>query len=112
MDKALVAQRVATRLYATEDAVDAALMEATKLMAGFLDARAEIGFAATLGTEAVNKIAATIAALTAAREACVAAHGELNEVKLRLGVRTRMEGTGPKGFAGEANVVEHRRLAS
>jgi hypothetical protein len=117
MEKALVAQRVATRLFSTENAIDAALLEATKLMTECLEARAEIGFAATLGGEAVNKIVASIAALTEARAAAVEAHHELNETKLRLGVRTRMVGTGPKGYAGaesetDTKVVELERRAS
>ncbi len=114
MEKALVAQGVATRLFATENAVDAAILEATQLMGSLIEARREIGFAATLGGDALAKVAATLAALTEARNACVEAHGELAEVKLRLGVRTRMIGTGPKGFAGDFqddNVVEHRRAS-
>jgi hypothetical protein len=114
MEKALVAQRVATRLFATENAVDVAILEASQLMSAFIEARREIGFAATLGGEAVNKVAIAMSALSAARQACVEAHHELAETKLRLGVRTKMAGTGPKGYAGDFqddNVVEHR-LAS
>jgi hypothetical protein len=115
MDKALVAQRVASRLFAMENAVDAAILEASQLMTACMEARREVGFAATLGTEAVSKIATVLAELSEARQACVAAHHELNDAKLRLGVRTRMIGTGPKGYAGEtedeANVV-HRLAAN
>ncbi len=111
MDKAIVAQRVANRLFATENAVDAAILEAAQLMGVFMEARREIGFAATLGGDAVNKIAVAMSALADARQACVEAHGELAETKLRLGVRTKMDGSGPKGFAAPAkddNVVQHR----
>ena len=112
MEKALVAQRVATQLFATEDAVDAAILEAAQLMSALIDARRQVGCAATLGGEAVSKIAIAMSALTEARTACVEAHGELAEVKLRLGVRTRMSGTGPKGFAGPTEVEVEHRLAS
>lgn len=115
MDKALIAQRVATRLFSTENAVDTAILEASQLMASFIDARREVGFAATLGTEAVSKMAAILAELADARAACVAAHGELDQVKLRLGVRTKMIGTGPKSYAGETeeeNAVVHRLVAN
>ncbi len=114
MEKAVVAQRVATRLFSTENAVDAAIFEASQLMGSFIEARRDIGFAATLGAGAVNKVAIAMSALAEARQACVEAHDELAETKLRLGVRTRMLGTGPKGYAGadgEDSVVEHR-LAS
>ena len=112
VEKALVAQRVATRLFATENAVDAAILEASQLMSSIMEARREIGFAATLGDEAIGKVSAALGALTLARHACVEAHGELNDAKLRLGVRTKMLGTGPKGYADDAredsNVVPHR----
>jgi hypothetical protein len=114
VEKALVAQRVANKLFATENSIDAAIVEATALMSGFIEARREIGFAATLGAEAVGKIAATLSALSDARQAIVEAHGELNEVKLRLGIRTKMIGTGPKGYAGDFadDQIVERRLAS
>jgi hypothetical protein len=113
MEKALVAQRVANRLFATENAVDAAILEASQLMGSFMEARREIGFAATLGGDAVNKVALALSALAEARQACVEAHAELAETKLRLNIRTRMDGTGPKGFAGDVREEAfERRLAS
>lgn len=113
MEKAIVAQRVANRLFATENAVDAAILEASQLMGSFMEARREIGFAATLGDDAVGKVAAALSALTEARKACVEAHAELAETKLRLNIRTRMDGTGPKGFAGEfKDDVADLRIAS
>ena len=112
MEKALIAQRVATKLFATENAVDAAILEASQLLAGLIEARQEIGFSAVLGGEAVAKVTVALAALSDGRRAMVEAHHELNDTKLRLGVRTRMEGTGPKSYAEPAdNVVEHRRAS-
>ena len=65
-----------------------------------------------LSDEAIGKVSAALGALTLARHACVEAHGELNDAKLRLGVRTKMLGTGPKGYADDAreesNVIQHR----
>ena len=110
MEKALVAQRVANQLFSTENSVDAAILEASQLMAALIEARQEMGVAATLGTAAVSKIAVAMSALTAAREACVEAHNELAEVKLRIGVRTKMVGTGPKGFAAPAPVEHDLRM--
>jgi hypothetical protein len=106
MEKALIAQRVANRLFSTENSVDSAILEASQLMAALIEARQEMGVAATLGTDVVSKIAVAMTALSAAREACVDAHNQLAEVKLRIGVRTKMAGTGPKGFAAPAQ-VEH-----
>jgi hypothetical protein len=115
MEKALIAQRVANKLFATENAVDSAILSATQLMGGLMEARQEMGLNAVLGTEAVARCAQAIGALTEARRAVVDTHNQLNDVKLRLGIRTRMDGgTGPKGFAdadldGDTTVVAHRR---
>ena len=113
MEKTLIAQRVATKLFATENAVDAAILEASQLLAGLIEARNEIGFSAVLGTEAVAKVSLALSSLSDTRRAMVDAHNELNDAKLRLGIRTRMDGTGPKGYLEEAgdNVVEHRRAS-
>ena len=98
MEKALIAQRVANKLFATENAVDAAILEATQLLGGMIEARQQIGFSAVLGSEAAAKIGAALNALTEARAAVVEAHNGLAETKLRLGVRTKMAGTGPKSY--------------
>ena len=42
MEKAFVAQRVATKLFSTEAAVDQAMVEATELLADLLKARSEV----------------------------------------------------------------------
>jgi hypothetical protein len=92
VEKVFVAQRVATKLFATETAVDAALTEASELMADMARARKDLGLSAVVGDGAFIKLAETIAALGAARTAMVAAHGVLNETKLRIGIRTKMGG--------------------
>ncbi|HEY9217248.1 MAG TPA: hypothetical protein VIO94_04310 [Phenylobacterium sp.] len=92
MDKAFVAQRVANKLFATEDKVDAALAEATELMSEMLKARQEMKVSLVFGDEAAVKLMEAMNALSAARTAMVGVHNELNEAKLRLGVRTRMDG--------------------
>ena len=92
MDKVFVAQRVATMLFATENAVDLALAEASELMADMLKARKDLGLSAVVGDAAASKLVEAIAALGAARTAMVAAHGELNDAKLRIGVRTKLAG--------------------
>jgi hypothetical protein len=88
----LVVRRVATKLWATENAVDAALAEATEMMTDLLRARKDINIAATSSDPAIAKVAAAISALSEARTAMVDAHGELNDLKLRLGIRTKLGG--------------------
>ena len=97
MEKVFVAQRVATKLFATENAVDAALAEASELMADMLKARKDLGLAATFGDTAAARVVDAISALSVARTAMVAAHNELNESKLRIGVRTKLAGFEDKG---------------
>ena len=114
VDKALVAQRVANKLFATEDAIDAAILEATQLLGGMIEARQDIGFSAVLGSEAAAKIGAALSALTEARAATVDAHNALAETKLRLGIRTKLASTGPKSYddAIVGDDLAQRRRAS
>ncbi len=92
MDKVLVAQTVANRLFATENAIDTALMEASQLLQAMLQARQDLGLSAVVADKAPAQLSQAIAALTAARSAVVEAHGELEETKLRIGIRTKMIG--------------------
>ena len=93
MDKVFVAKRVATKLRATEAALDAALTEATELMGDMIRARVEAKVSAVATDPAMAKVAAAIAALSEARTAMVGAHAAADELRLRLGIRTRMDGS-------------------
>lgn len=101
MEKALIAQKLANKLFATEAAVDAAMNEAMALLAGMAEARKEAGMAATVGNEATAKIAEAISTLAQARTQVVAAHEQLADLKLRVGIRTKMIGIFDKPPAGQ-----------
>jgi hypothetical protein len=90
MEKALVAQRIANQLASTENAVDAAMKETSQLLTGMLDARQELKFSAVFGDEASRKVTDAIAALAVARQSVIDAHNELAELKLRAGIRTKL----------------------
>ena len=90
MEKAFVAQRVAKKLITTEAAVDGALVEASELMSEMLRARQEVGASLHFADDVQVKMMEAMKALSEARTAMVGVHNELNEAKLRLGVRTRM----------------------
>ncbi|KQV62823.1 MULTISPECIES: hypothetical protein [unclassified Caulobacter] len=92
MEKVFVAQRVASKLYATEAAVDAAMVEVTEMMAELIQARKDLGLSPVVANGASAKFAEAIQALATARTAVVDAHAELDETRLRIGVRTRMAG--------------------
>jgi hypothetical protein len=92
MEKAFVAQRVAKKLFSTEAAVDSALIEATELMGEMLKARQDVSVSMVFADDVQVKMMEAMKALSEARSAMVAVHGELNEAKLRLGIRTKMNG--------------------
>ena len=98
MEKAFVAQRVAKKLFVTEAAVDGALVEASELMSEMLKARKDVNTSLVFADDVQVKMKA----LSEARTAMVAVHNELNEAKLRLGIRTKM-GFENKPFALETN---------
>lgn len=90
MDKVFAAKRVATKLRSAEHSIDAALVEASELVAEMLRARKEMGLAANVGDAAIAKMTAAMSMLSEARTAMVAGHVELADVQSRLGLRTRM----------------------
>jgi len=90
MEKAFVAQRVAKKLFVTEAAVDGALVEASELMSEMLRARKDVNVSMVFADDGQVKMMEAMKALSEARTAMVAVHSELNEAKLRLGVRTKM----------------------
>jgi hypothetical protein len=90
MEKAFVAQRVAKKLFTTEAAVDSALVEAAELMGEMLKARQDINVSLVFADDVQVKMMEAIKALSEARSAMVGVHNELNEAKLRLGIRTKM----------------------
>ncbi|HET6972158.1 MAG TPA: hypothetical protein VFH92_13610 [Phenylobacterium sp.] len=90
MEKAFVANRVAKKLLETEAAVDGALVEATELLADILKARQDINVSLVFADDVQVKMMDAMKALSDARTAMVSVHNELNEAKLRLGVRTSM----------------------
>ncbi len=109
MDKVFVAKRVATKLRGAEHSIDAALVEASEMVAELVRSRKELSLAANVGDVALAKITAAVAALSEARTSMVAAHAELAEVQLRLGIRTRMDGVEEK--AEPAQVSSLRDVA-
>ena len=69
MEKAFVAQRVATKLFATEAAVDKAMVEATELMADMQKARQDVNASLVFADEAQVKLMDAIRALGHGRRA-------------------------------------------
>jgi hypothetical protein len=112
MEKVFVAQRVATKLFATENAIDAAMVEAAELMADLLKARKDLGLSAVVGDRASAKLVEALSAMGEARTAMVEMHNELNDVKLRIGVRTKMIGFEDKPAPSRGSAEEITGLRS
>lgn len=85
MDKAEVIASVAGDLNATEQAVDAAIAQATTLVQAMIGARTTLSLSPVTGAESQAKAMEAIAALSSARSAIVAAHEELAKDHRRLG---------------------------
>lgn len=97
VDKVFVVQGVAKKLWATEDAMDSAIAQASTLMGGIVEARAEIGCSHIVVDPAMAKVAQAMAAMAEARTALIDAHHALYEAKLRIGVRTKLSIGGSDG---------------
>lgn len=90
MEKVFVAHRVAKKLFETEAAVDQALAEAADFMSEVLKARKDVNTSMVFADDVQVKLMDAMKALSEARTAMVGVHNELEEAKLRLGIRTKM----------------------
>lgn len=92
MDKHLVLQGCANKLWAAENSIDTAIADASKLMVEMVEARQALRVSSTVDAKCSAKVVEAMALLSQARTAMVEAHDEMTEVKLRLGVRAKMIG--------------------
>ena len=93
MDRSRAASTVAESLFATEAAVEEALSRAVQLMRSMVAARRGLGLPATAGDAALRRVSATLDALGEAQREIVRAHGELEALRRRAGLR--ITGFGP-----------------
>src|SRR4051794_18156594 len=82
------AMKVAERLWAAEDAIDAALARAAELNGTLVSARSEADLSAVVVQDAFEVAAATFAALAKARGEIIETHRRLTETKNQVGLRT------------------------
>jgi len=104
MEKIFVVKRVAETLWATEDSIDATMEQTSALMSDVVQARKDLGSSHLLFDASITKVAEAMSALAQARHAMMEAHHALYEVKLRLGVRQKLDG-------GHPSVEEDHRVA-
>ncbi|MEK9211601.1 hypothetical protein [Sphingomonas sp. 2378] len=95
MQRLEVGQRIATALFESENAIDAALIKASDLISLMSTIRLENQYSATIAAAAMEGACATIRALGEARTHLVGAHGVLDKDKALIGLgQVRLAGTG------------------
>lgn len=88
------AKKIAGSLHAAELAIDEAIARASELSAAIPAARGEANLSALVGHEATENVADALRVLAKARRHMVTAHGNLDEAKDQIGLRTRGFGGG------------------
>lgn len=88
-------QKLATALFETEDAIDAALEKAAHLIAAMSSVRRENGLSAVLGSQAMTGVTGSVRALGEARDQIVSAHHALQIAAPQVGLgNVVMQGIG------------------
>lgn len=85
MDRTETINALAGELHATEKSIDAAIIQATTLVQAFIGARTTLSLSPVAAAESQAKAMATVAALSAARDAIVSCHAEMARDHRRLG---------------------------
>lgn len=91
-DRLIAARTVAEKLFALEDAIDAALVCAGELSAAAPKARKQAKLSAVVGQDAIAMTGDAVAALYAARAHIVGAHSHFAEVRDQIGIKPSMTG--------------------
>jgi hypothetical protein len=103
------ATKVATELFKTECAIDELLACAARLSAALPQARISANLSGVMGQSAVESAAQLVSTIVSARGVAVTLHGQLNDLKNDMGLRTLGMGGGMyKGpLASGENDVEN-----
>lgn len=114
-----VAQKVADRLFALENAIDIALTRAAELNASMPEARGECRLPAMIGQDAFDKAAETFTSLVLARRRVVETHQSLDDARMQIGLREVDSGDSypkpepnPSSAFGKVTPVAHIRAVA
>lgn len=105
MTKNQVAQGVADKLFATEEAVDLAMVRAAELITSMVEGRRALGVAATTGEVAQARAAEAIAALSEARRSVMAAHAALANLATKMDADVGMPNKPEEDKTRDGNVT-------
>lgn len=84
--------RVARDVHSAEHAVDTAILEVNKMIATMVESRAEAGFAAEVGQDALEAGVGSMVSLASARQGVILAHSALAQVAENQGIPIKMDG--------------------
>ena len=99
---------VTAELFPAETAIDAALACSALLLGAQVNARRHANLSAVVGQKAIEENLAALSALGEARRRLVAAHAELSQVKIDIGLRSVAAGGGgekPPSSSADLRVV-------
>jgi glutamine phosphoribosylpyrophosphate amidotransferase len=87
------AENLASRLFATEKAVDEAIRKMADLAGYMPTARMDANLSAVVGQDAISRAAETLSALVGARGHLVATHNRLADTRDQIGLRAMAMGS-------------------
>jgi len=111
MDKVFVAQRINTKLQATEKSIDTAMTEAAELLTTLIEARRELNISTVVGDKELANLTQALTALDAARHATVDLHHGLGKMAKAMRIPVRMDFVKPTGEQEEATVTVMREAS-
>ena len=115
MSKIETAKGVATKLFATEEAIDTAMVCASQLLESMVEGRKTLKLSAVAAEAAQSRVAESIGAMAEARRAIMAAHSSLQNLQRKMGIDDAETGPLQKpddGESGVTNEVSPLRVAS
>ena len=112
MNRAEFGQTLATRLYATEHALDRALSEAALLVSSMTAGRIDSGISAVVGQDALSNILSAMQTVGTARASLVAAHNQMKVDADAMRIEWRL--IGPEAKPEDDRVIRPtaRKLAA
>jgi hypothetical protein len=109
MDKIKTVKHVADKLFATEDSIDASMVQAAQLLEALVEGRKSLKFSAVAAEAAQSRIAESIGAMAEARRAIMAAHSSLQSLQRKMGVDDADVGPLQKPDDGQNGVTSDAR---
>ena len=86
MSKIETVKAVAAKLFATEEAIDTAMVRASQLLESMVEGRKALKLSAVAAEAAQSRVAESIGAMAEARRAVMAAHSSLQNLQRKMGI--------------------------